>query len=113
MEDNHALKTDEKEPLGERIEAAFDGIYESRATMDRSLRSMRESEQRVKSENGDEYKNAKNNEVRQFLLADWLAGDEDYEAAREDYERARLDLRLSQIEAERLKLLVRERASHG
>lgn len=94
------------ENLEDRIERTYDLAMDCRRSMETALRSMRESEQRVKSENREEYLGAKNGETRSFMLAEWLAGDEDYETAKKDYEESRLGLRLNTLDAERLKLLV-------
>lgn len=95
--------------LRERIEEAFDALIETRSAMDEHARDMQDAEMDAKLSHEDEYISAKNSEVRQVLMARWLAEDGEYQVARSRYLDARRDMRLATVEIERMKLLIADR----
>lgn len=101
-------------PLEERIEATYHSASGFRAQMDMALNTMRDKQMAAKLDHGEErkeeYVKAKNTEIREMMMADWLSMDGEYQEAVEDHRTAKIQYRQCLLNAERLKLLVAARA---
>lgn len=100
------LMEEREKPLALRIEDTYDARTAYESAMEMAQHSMDEARLRVKLENKDEYAGAKNNDVREVLMAEWLAEDEDYQEALEDYSIAARKAKRAELHAKRLRLLV-------
>lgn len=92
--------------LSERIEAAYDRAQEHRAGMQLALWNMEGREQDAIERLGDEWINARNNDVRRALVGRALREDAAYQEARQSYRSNRDSYKLVLLDIERLKLLV-------
>jgi hypothetical protein len=100
---------EEVEWLSSIINEPYDAAIESRQQMEQAASTMREKQMNAKlesEEREEEYVKAKNNEIREMLMAKWLAEDEEYQQASEDYRAAKTAHRCALLNAERAKLLV-------
>lgn len=112
-----ALKTIAKNQatsLEHRIEAIYEAAIGFRAQMDMARSTMHELEMAAKLDHGEErkeeYVKAKNGEIREMMLAEWLALDGEYQEAAQDYRTAKIQYRQCLLNIERLKVLVAARA---
>ena len=92
--------------MEERINAAWDEVVRARKSMELSRWATDDAEETAISDLGDEWTNAKNNDVRRALVREKLAEDLDYHEARNQYRKARAELRVALFEVERLKMLI-------
>ena len=104
--DYRAIRANPEAPVRERMEAAYECLIQDRIRMMMFGSTVREKEERAKLKNEDSYSSAKNNNVREVLLAQWLEDDPEYAQALEDYREARDYFRVSQLYVQRCKALV-------
>lgn len=97
--------------MEQRIEAAWDEAISQRSAMMAAETVMQNSEETAISDLGEEWANAKNNDIRKALVRDALAGDEGYQEARVGYRAARNVYRLKMMEVSKLRDLVAEKAA--
>ena len=92
--------------MEERINAAWDRVVELRRDMGFRKVEIENAEETAISDLGDEWTNAKNNDVRRALVREKLASEERYQENRKMYRAAREDLRVALLEVERLRMLI-------
>lgn len=100
-------KTDKNLPLAERIEGLFDDMIDTSATIEQIKIEMANAEQNAKVENLTEYNEAKNNDVRQNLVQNWLSDDPVYHEAKARIGDLQAHYEMLRLERGRLDLLAK------
>lgn len=101
------VKTDRNSPLAERIERLFDDMIDTSAMIEQMRIEMANAEQNAKVENLTEYNEAKNNDVRQNLVQNWLSNDSVYHEAKAGIGDLQVHYELLRLERGRLELLTK------
>lgn len=83
---------------------AYEIAIAHQQAMDHAENTIADKEASVKLANHEEYAGAKNNDVRELMLARWLEDDQEYQQARKDYRHAEQELRRAKMHISKLNL---------